>query len=263
MRKLGWICLSLAGICLAVLMAHWRSRSTIKTDSARHQEASSPAAVSGAASMPPNLTQPRSSEPVDSVSSVLNDAKQAARERYVNKMQAEFRNEGVEATISDLDGAMVVVSDALKLKPDRDRLMRSAFNPAYRRALCTAGFKTVEFRSGAIFGDGDTHSLGCPGTKEERESRLEAQRSQRQAFVDKLQASLNSGAESEGDIQVEQGADVLILTGASAKDVPPKMFRSMFEAEFGDGSDNKLCSVGFRALAEMRFAGLGNGDAIF
>jgi hypothetical protein len=180
---------------------------------------------------------------------ILNDAKKTAREKYVNKMQDEFRNQGVEATISDLDGDMVVVSDSLKLKPNRDRLMRSAFDPTYCKALCAAGFKTVELKSGVVFGDGDTYSLGCPETKEERDARLEARKGQRQAFVDELQRSFNGDSETAAlNIWVEQGADELILTGSSANDVPLKMFRSMISAEFGDGTSNKLCSVGFHGL---------------
>jgi hypothetical protein len=164
-------------------------------------------------------------------------------------MQDEFRNQGVDATISDLDGDMVIVSDALKLKPDRDRLMRSTFDPAYRKALCTAGFKTVELKSGAIFGDGDTYSLGCPETKEERAARLEAQRSQRQEFVDQLQNRFNSDSEVAAlGIHVEQAADELILTSSSAKDVSPQVFRSMLVQQFSDSSGNKLCNVGFRGL---------------
>jgi hypothetical protein len=186
---------------------------------------------------------------VDPNEGILNDAKKTAREKYVNKMQDEFRNQGVEATISDLDGEMVVVSDVLKLKPDRDRLMRSAFDPAYRKALCAAGFKTVELKSGVVNGDGDTYSLGCPETKEEKDVRLEAQRGQRQAFVDELQKSFNGDSETAAlNIRVEHGTNELIMTGSSAKDVPQKMLRSMLAAEFGDGSSNKLCGVGFRGL---------------
>jgi hypothetical protein len=201
-----------------------------------------------------NLTQSQTGKPVESAvvdpsAGILNDAKKTARETYVNKMQDEFRNQGVEATISDLDGEMVVISDALKLKPDRDRLMRSAFDPVYRKALCAAEFKTVELKSGAILGDGDTYSLGCPETKEERDARLEAQKVQRQAFVDELQRNFNSDSGIASlNIRVEQGANELIMTGSSANDVPPKMFRSMIAAEFGNGSNNKLCDVGFHGL---------------
>jgi len=201
-----------------------------------------------------NLSQSPTSDPLNSAvvdpnEGILNDAKKTAREKYVNKMQDEFRNQGVEATISDLDGEMVVVSDVLKLKPDRDRLMRSAFDPAYRKALCAAGFKTVELKSGVVNGDGDTYSLGCPETKEEKDVRLEAQRGQRQAFVDELQKSFNGDSETAAlNIRVEHGTNELIMTGSSAKDVPQKMLRSMLAAEFGDGSSNKLCGVGFRGL---------------
>jgi hypothetical protein len=201
-----------------------------------------------------DLSQFQTSEPVKSAqvdpnAGILNDATKTAREKYVNKMQDEFRNQGVEATISDLDGEMVVVSDALKLKPDRDRLMRSAFDPTYRKALCAAGFKNVELKSGVVFGDGDTYSLGCPETKEEKDARLGARKGQRQAFVDELQKSFNGDSETAAiNIRVEQGADELILTGSSAKDIPPKMLRSMTAAGFGDGTSNKLCSVGFHGL---------------
>ena len=194
-------------------------------------------------------TEPAKTSVVDPGERILNDAKKPAREKYVSKMQDEFRNQGVDATISDLDGDMVIVSDALKLKPDRDRLMRSTFDPAYRKALCTAGFKTVELKSGAIFGDGDTYSLGCPETKEERAARLEAQRSQRQEFVDQLQNRFNSDSEVAAlGIHVEQAADELILTSSSAKDVSPQVFRSMLVQQFSDSSGNKLCNVGFRGL---------------
>jgi len=70
---------------------------------------------------------------VDPGQETLNDAMKNARAKYVDKMQDEFRNQGVDATISDVDGELVVVSDNLKLKPDRDQLMRSTFDPAYRR----------------------------------------------------------------------------------------------------------------------------------
>jgi len=198
-----------------------------------------------------NSTQSQAGEPAKTATSdqTPDDPKKPARDEYVSKMQQEFRNQGVEATISDLDGQMIVVSDDLKLKPDRDRLMRSAFDPAYRKALCAAGFKTVELSSGIILGDSDTYSLGCPETKEERDARLEAQREQRQAFVDQLQKSFNSDSEIAAlGIHVEQGANELVLTSSSVKDVPTKVFRSMLADEFGDGSSNKLCGVGFRGL---------------
>jgi len=201
-----------------------------------------------------NLTQsiqPQTSEPVKSAvvdpsEGTLNDAKKTAREKYINKMQVEFRNSGVEATISDLDGDMVIVSDDLKLKPQRDSLMRSTFGPAYRKALCTLGFKTVELRGGVIFGDGDTYSL-CPETKEERDARSDAQKGQRQAFVDVLQQrfSSDSGIASL-DIRVEQGAGELILTSPSAKDAPIKLLRSMITDS--DGGTGNLCGIGFQGL---------------
>jgi hypothetical protein len=72
---------------------------------------------------------------------------------------------------------------------------------------------------------------------------------QRQAFVDELQKSFNGDSETAAlNIRVEQGANELILTGSSAKDAPPKMLRSMTAAEFGDGSNNKLCRAGFHGL---------------
>jgi hypothetical protein len=161
-------------------------------------------------------------------------------------MQAEFRNSGVEATISDLDGELVIVSDDLKLKPQRDSLMRSTFDPAYRKALCSLGFKTVELRGDVILGDRDTYSL-CPETKEDRDARLDAQKGQRQAFVDELQQKFSSDSGIASlDILVEQGAGELILTSPSANEVPIKLLRSMIADS--DDSNSNLCSIGFHGL---------------
>jgi hypothetical protein len=197
------------------------------------------------------LTQPQTSESVKSAvvdprEEILNNARENAREKYINKMQSEFRNSGVEATISDLDGDMVIVSDDLKLKPQRDSLMRSTFDPAYRKALCTLGFKTVELRGDVILGDGDKYSL-CPETKEERGARLDAQKGQRQAFVNELQQRFNndSGIASL-DILVEQGTGELILTSPSAKDAPIKLLRSMIADS--DDDTRHLCGIGFYGL---------------
>jgi len=78
---------------------------------------------------------------------------------------------------------------------------------------------------------------------------LDAERSERQEFVDELQKSFNSDSEVAAlGIRVEQGTDELILTSSSANDVPPKIFRSMFAAGVGDVSSNNLCGVGFRGL---------------
>ena len=201
-----------------------------------------------------NLTQsnqPQTSEPVnnavvDAREGILNDAKKTARDKYINKMQAEFRNSGVEATISDLDGELVIVSDDLKLKPQRDSLMRSTFDPAYRKALCSLGFKTVELRGDVILGDRDTYSL-CPETKEDRDARLDAQKGQRQAFVDELQQKFSSDSGIASlDILVEQGAGELILTSPSANEVPIKLLRSMIADS--DDSNSNLCSIGFHGL---------------
>ena len=162
-------------------------------------------------------------------------------------MREVLRNQGVDASILESDGAMIIVSDLLKLKPDRDELMRHAFDRTYRKALCTSGFKTVQLKSGVILGDGDEYSLGCPETKEERMARLQAEQSERQDFVTSLQRDFNSDSEGAAGMRVEQQGDELILTGSSENgEVPPSVLRALVTSGIDEGTKAKLCSVGFR-----------------
>jgi hypothetical protein len=210
----------------------------------------------------PPTSEPAKSGAVDASAEIQNDAMKAARAKYVDKMQDEFRNEGVDATISDSDGELIIVSDALNLKPNRDQFMRTTLDAAYRRNLCVAGFRTVKLTSGVLFGDGDTYSMGCPESKEERQARLGALKGQRQQFVEQLQNSFSSDPEVAAlGIRVEQAVDELIMTAPSSANVSPKLLRSVVSSEFGDGSSNKLCGVGFHGL-RVRSSPSSNGTFI-
>jgi hypothetical protein len=88
------------------------------------------------------------------------------------------------------------------------------------------------------------YSLGCPETKERETPDL----GQREVNDKHSWMNFNDDSEISDNIRVEQGADELILTGSSTKDVPPKMLRSMLAGEFGDGSSNKLSGIGFHGI---------------
>jgi hypothetical protein len=74
---------------------------------------------------------------------------------YLEQLRDSYRNRGVEASVSDVDGQLSIVSDAFKLKPDRDEFIRLTFKPSYRQSLCKLGFKSYAVKSGVMFGDGE------------------------------------------------------------------------------------------------------------
>ncbi|MGD0870041.1 MAG: hypothetical protein ABSB88_10855 [Bryobacteraceae bacterium] len=185
-------------------------------------------------------------KPVDLKEQILNDARKTAREDYITTMREEFRNNGVDASISDHNGELAIVSDLLKLKPDRDEILRRQFGPAVRRNLCTMGFKSLSLRSGVIFGDGDEYSLGCPETNAEKESRLQEQRSARQKFVDDLQRTFDSDPQGHG-MQIAQANNEILFT-ADFGDLSPQMIRAMWLSKFSDQEKKNLCGIGFKGI---------------
>jgi hypothetical protein len=191
-----------------------------------------------------NDSKPTNNSASPAVKQSIDEARRTARRNYVIKMQQEFDAEGIDATISDFEDDVVVVSDQLKTKANRDKLMR-VFDPAYRRALCSAGFKGLKLKSGYVFGEGESYSLGCRDTDNERSTRLQAEQSQRQEFVDNLQGGLQrSGID---DIRVALSGHKLVLTGSSAKDVPPRALRALIQ-QVADEDRAKLCSIGFSSV---------------
>jgi hypothetical protein len=197
------------------------------------------------------------SKPVDTQAQIMQEARAVARENYISNMRAIFRDGGVDATISDVGGELTIVADPLKIKPNRDHFMRQEFGPTVRRSLCTLGFKTVALKSGVLFGDGDSYSLGCPETKEEREARLQEERSARQKYVDDVQNDFNHDPQSS--IHVTQRDNELILTGF-AKDLSPATLRAMWAALMSDSDKKNLCGIGFRAVRMT--ADDGNGGTL-
>jgi hypothetical protein len=200
----------------------------------------------------PEIGQPvtnveNATKPVDVKQQIISDARKTARENYIHGLREAFRNNGADASVSDTDGELAIVSDALKLKPDRDQLMRQQFGPTVRRSLCTMGFKTIALKSGVILGDGDSYSLGCPETKAETESRRQEERSARQKYVDDLQRDFNTDSQQE-EIHVSERGNELILTGRFAKGTSPGMLRAMWTAKFVDQAQENLCGIGFRGL---------------
>lgn len=190
---------------------------------------------------------PTSDKPVDLKMQLRDEAQKTARNDYVDRLQANFRNNGVDAVASDIDGELTIVSDELKLKPDRDELVRRWFGPAVRRNLCTIGFKALALKSGAVFGDSDKYSLGCPETKEQKEARLQQQHTARQEYVDDLQRTFNSDPQGQG-IQIAQGNNELLFTADFVRSASPQMIRATWASKFSDQEKKNLCSVGFRGL---------------
>ena len=109
------------------------------------------------------------------------------------------------------------------------------------------GFKTFALKSGVIFGDGDTYSLGCPETKEEKEARLEQGRSARQQYVNDLQAKFNRDPDFRNQ-RVEDQNNELVLTSPAANDLTPAMIRANWGAMFTGDARKNLCGIGFRGL---------------
>jgi hypothetical protein len=190
--------------------------------------------------------QIKADKPVDLKEQIMNDARKTARTNYVDFMRETFRNGGVDASISDINGKLVMVSDVLKEKPDRDRILRGQFGPAVRRDLCKMGFKTLALKSGVLLGDGDEYSLGCPERKEEKEARLQEQREARQKFVDDLQRTFNTDQQGQG-MQVTQENNEIVLT-ADLGDLSPQMIRAMWVSKFSDQEKKNLCGIGLRGL---------------
>jgi hypothetical protein len=198
---------------------------------------------SAAATAPPVPT----SKPVDLKAQILNDARKTARENYISTVSEAFRDGGTDASISDIDGELVIVSDLLKLKPNRDEVLRRQFGPAVRRDLCKIGFKTLALKGGVLFGDGDEYSLGCPETKEQKEARLSEQRTARQKYADDLQRTFNSDPQGHG-VQMAEGNNELLLTAEFVRGVSPQMIRTIWASKFSDQEKKNLCTIGFRGL---------------
>ncbi len=178
---------------------------------------------------------------------LLLDAQRTARENYIDRLRQNYQHSGVDASVSDINGELTIASDALKLKSDRDYLIRQQFGPKVRHNLCSIGFKTLALKSGVILGDSDEYSLGCPEAKTEREVRLREEESKRRDFVANLQNTFSSDPQGSG-IQVTQGKNEIILTGASFADLSPEMIRGIWASKFSDDAQQNLCELGFRSL---------------
>ena len=179
---------------------------------------------------------------------ILRSARTTARQEFINGLRESIRNIGIDASVSEVNGQLVIISDAFKLKPDRDDFIRQTFGSRTRQGLCTMGFKSYAVRTGVIFGNGDEYSLGCPETKEARAARLESERSERQKYADGLQNDLRRGMPGE-DIQVTQRGTELVLTGSYARYLGPES-RAMWQAMFNDKERSKLCGIGFSGFRQ-------------
>jgi hypothetical protein len=206
-----------------------------RANAPRKSDAAAPAETQGTVAGPTN------GNPVDLKEQILNDARKTARKNYIGNMRGIFRENGVDASISDIDGELVIVSDLFKAKPNRDEILQRQFGPSVRQNLCTMGFNTLALKSGVLFGDGDEYSL-CPETKEAREARLQDEFSARQKYIGSLQLG-------EG-IQATQEHNEIVLTGSFAKDLSPQMMRAMWASKFDDQTKSNLCGIGFRGLRE-------------
>ena len=165
--------------------------------------------------------------PPDLKQKILDEVQTPGRMTYINGLRESFRNAGFDASVSDLHGDLTVVSDALKLKPDRDEFVRRLFGPAVR---------------------------GCREGKEEKAARLDGDRTARENYVDELRGKLGS------NMNLQELNNELVLTSASANDLTPAMIRANWGAMFTGEAGKNLCSIGFRGF---RVGGTVNDTSTF
>src|SRR5579862_6767867 len=65
---------------------------------------------------------PTVADPKIEASTTEDSVRKAARENYISVMREEFRNNGIDASISDIDGRLILVWDQFKTKPNRDEI---------------------------------------------------------------------------------------------------------------------------------------------
>jgi hypothetical protein len=181
------------------------------------------------------------SKPAPNVAPAPVDHSQAMRESYIKGMNENFLREGIRANVFESGGEMVVVSEALKEKSDRDHFMRITFGPTYGKSLCAIGFRNVKLTSGVVSGEGEGYSLGCSATREEMAGRLQA----RAEFVNGLQSDFNRDPDLQ-DIKVAQAGKELIITAPAFKGMSPQQMRAMFGAHSGQQAN--ACSIGFKGV---------------
>jgi hypothetical protein len=242
------------GAAILVLAIVLCFRTGNETTPAAPRTESNQAHGGGAPSTPENTVRAKPHDaPDDSEEQFLNDARKTAREKYISDMHEEFFNSGVEASIRDENGQLVINSDTLKLKNDRDFLMQQVFPAATRRKFCEIGFKTVNLRSG-VFSDSYVYSMGCPETKEEKEMRLQQERAARQTFVNNVKNRFNNDPYTK-ELQIADINNEVVVTYPPSKYTSPEKFRDMIAAGF---SKENLCKIGFKGL-RVRAGAKGSG----
>lgn len=187
---------------------------------------------------PAQLSTPANGTPVDPKVVALTEARKTAREHYTEKMQRIFTREGIHASIFEVNDELVIVSDSLKEKSDRDWFMRQSFDRPSRNGLCALGLKDVKLSSGVVLGDDGIYGLGCPETNDERAIRLQ----KRAEFVNGLQSDFKSDPDLQDNV-VAQTNDELVITAPSLKGMTPEMIRALSAK---NGQPENACSLGFK-----------------
>jgi hypothetical protein len=198
-------------------------------DSSESKQSTSPVPVS----------TPANGTPVDPKVVALTEARKTAREHYIENTQRMFTRGGSHTSIFEVNDELVIVSDSLKEKSDRDWFMRQSFDRPSRNGLCALGFKDVKLSSGVVFGDDGIYGLGCPETSDERAAKLQ----KRAEFANGLQSDFKSGDPDIQDTVVAQTNDELVFTAPWMKGMTPAMIRASWAKR---GQPENACSLGFK-----------------
>lgn len=113
-------------------------------------------------------------------------------------------------------------------------------------SLAAAGMNSAGLK--AVPDGAETYTTKPAGRREERAVPLTAETARREQFVDQIQQELDRDSGAGDRINVEQEGNELILTGPSARELPPEALRTKAAAELGDVSNDRLCSRGFRGV---------------
>lgn len=161
------------------------------------------------------------------------------RQHYIDDLREEFRGEGVDAFISDVKGELRFISPMFDSGPGSALFVRGFSGAENRKNLCIMGFKSYSF-------NGETYSLGCPETKEEKAERLEKERLARQDFVDGLQKDFDRLPPDERAL-VSQENNELVIT---MPDFTPEAFRAIYASPEAPNKrlQMRLCRIGFRGV---------------
>jgi|SRR5579863_1298751 len=157
--------------------------------------------------------------------------KRVIQQGYADRMTKRFRDRGVDAIAVVSQDSLVIVSPEMQPKPVRDEAMRQMFDPASRKALCIMGFKTVNIKTKAIFGDGDLYSLGCAKTEEEKTT----DKSKRQEYLAGLERAFG-----EGTTVVEENG-IAVFTSPKFRDFNRTQIQALVDA-------GNVCDMGFSGV---------------